>query len=333
MDKHQVRQNKATKEWVIYAPTRGKRPIDFKRRKAERQNLPEHDEKCPFCIGNKDMLPGIIMEIPGLDPEHWKTRVVPNKFPALIPEGDMIRENEGIYVTMHGHGRHEVIIEHPSHNQTIATMSKDEVSVVVETYYKRYVDLMNEHENMLTIIFRNHGPQAGTSLVHPHSQLIVTGFVPQYIRWREEEAQRYFDEWGRCVFCDILEFEIKNKRRIISESDNLVAFIPYHAEVPFETWIMPKRHQADFGNISDEEKTDLAEMMRAILFKIFDKLNDPDYNYIINTSARYKADEPQLHWYLQIRPRLTTQAGFEIGSGICINPSIPENDADFLNDF
>jgi UDPglucose--hexose-1-phosphate uridylyltransferase len=184
----------------------------------------------------------------------------------------------------------------------------------------------------MAIIFRNHGSRAGTSLMHPHSQIVVTGIVPHYIRWREEEAQRYFDEWGRCVYCDILDFEMRDRRRILLENESFLAFIPFAAEVPFEIWIMPKRHQADFGQITDKEKADLAFALRDSLARLHNRLQDPDYNYVINTSARYRADEPQLHWYLQIWPRLTTRAGFEIGSGININPSIPEEDADFLNE-
>ncbi len=182
----------------------------------------------------------------------------------------------------------------------------------------------------MIIIFRNHGARAGASLIHPHSQLIVTSFVPHHIRWREEEAQRYFDEWGRCVFCDTLDFERREQRRVVLDNKTFLAFVPFAAEVPFEICIMPKKHQADFGDITDEEKADLAYVLREVLGKLHQKLNDPDYNYIINTSARYRAGEPQLHWYLQIRPRLTTRAGFEIGSGISINPSIPEDDAEFL---
>jgi UDPglucose--hexose-1-phosphate uridylyltransferase len=211
-------------------------------------------------------------------------------------------------------------------------MSAEHVEAVVETYHQRYRDIMQAHENMMTIIFRNHGSRAGTSLIHPHSQLIVTAMVPHYVRWREDEAERYFDEWGRCVYCDILGFEMSDQRRLVWENNSFVGFIPFAAEVPFEIWIIPKRHQSDFGQITDEEKIDLASALQAVLSRLYGKLNDPDYNYVINTSARYRADEPQLHWYAQIRPRLTTQAGFEIGSGISINPSLPEKDANFLND-
>jgi UDPglucose--hexose-1-phosphate uridylyltransferase len=327
----EIRQNKATKEWVIYAPARSKRPKDFQRPKQDRKDSPTRDEHCPFCPGNEDMLPGIVLELPHPHEYPWQTRVIPNKFPALTPEGDISRHARGIYLTMQGYGRHEVVIESPRHDLNLAEMSLEEVSTIVETYHRRYVDLMTDHDNMMAIIFRNHGAQAGTSLEHPHSQIVVTGMVPRHIRWREEAAQSYFDEWGCCVFCDILRFEMQERRRIILENESYLAFVPFAAEVPFEIWIMPKRHRADFGDVSDQEKEDLAPVLRDSLARLHTKLNNPDYNYVVNTAARYKADEPQLHWYLQIRPRLTTQAGFEIGSGISINPSIPEDDVDFLN--
>lgn len=233
---------------------------------------------------------------------------------------------------MQGFGRHEVIIESPYHNQDLSKMSAEEVRLIIETYHKRYIELMKEHENMMIIIFRNHGQRAGTSLNHPHSQLIVTGIIPHYIRWQEDEARRYFDEFGRCVYCDILAYELKKRPRVIFENKSFLGFIPFAAEVPFEIWIMPKKHQGDFVFISDEEKSDLTLALKDVLSKLYKKLHDPDYNYIINTSARYKANVPHLHWYLKIQPRSTTRAGFEIGSGISINPSIPEEDAKFLNE-
>lgn len=261
----------------------------------------------------------------------WQTRVIPNKYPALTNDGDTQRLSEGIYVMMAGYGQHEVIVESPDHDCDLATMSLTAVEAIVETYHQRYIDLMRLHQNMLVIMFRNHGERSGASLSHPHSQIIVTGIVPQHIRWQEEEAQRYFDRWGKCVYCDILEFEMQQRQRVVLENSSFLAFVPFAAEVPFEIWIVPKQHQADFGNISEEEKSDFARILQRVLNKLYKKLYDPDYNYVINTAPRYKADEPQLHWYCQIRPRLTTRAGFEIGSGISINPSFPEVDAEFLN--
>jgi UDPglucose--hexose-1-phosphate uridylyltransferase len=330
MTESHIRQDKATRQWVIYAPSRGKRPHDFKQTKKKNETLREYDEDCPFCPGNEHMLEQIILEIGNNDSSMWRARVVPNKFPALTPDGDRERSSEGIYITMKGHGQHDVIIESPFHNQRIALMKGDEVETVIETYHRRYLTVMQEQGNMMAIIFRNHGSQAGTSLMHPHSQLIATGMVPHYIRWREEQAQRYFDEWGRCVHCDILAFESQQRQRVLHENDSFLSYVPFAAQVPFEMWIVPKNHQADFGRVTDAEKSDLASALQFLLTKLYKKLNDPDYNYVINTSPQYRAGEPQFHWYLEIRPRLTTQAGFEIGSGMSINPSLPESDADFL---
>jgi len=328
MKTSEIRQNKATKQWVIYAPARRKRPRDFRKTKPERE-YPDYDKKCPFCPGNEHMLPQVIAETSDMK-KAWQVRTVPNKFPSLTPYGDLKRFNRGIYVGMKGYGNHEVVIETPVHNRQIGRMSVKEVSFIIEMYHKRYTDLMKRHENMMVIIFRNHGAQAGTSLIHPHSQIIATGMVPHHVRWREEEALHYFDEWGRCVFCDILEYETQYAKRIIYENRYFIAFVPYAAEVPFEIWIMPVKHKADFRDISDTEKANLASALKTVLERLHRKLNNPDYNYIINTSAQYRAKEPQLHWYLQILPRLMTRAGFEIGSGININPSIPEEDAKFL---
>ena len=330
MAESEIRQNKATREWVVFAPSRGKRPHDFKQKKREGNGLPDFDRDCPFCPGHEEALGSIIMALHGPECDSWQTRVVPNKFPALTPHGNTDRQGKGIYMTMNAYGRHEVIIESPKHNHQIALMSVQEVETIIETYHQRYVHLMKQHENMMTILFRNHGARAGTSLIHPHSQIIVTGMVPQYIRKREEEAQRHFDEHGHCVYCDILKFESRDRRRVILENGSFLAFIPFAADVPFEIWIMPLKHQADFGHISDAEKTDMAAALQSVLSRLHRKLNDPDYNYVITTAARYRAGEPQLHWYLQISPRLTTRAGFEIGSGISINPSLPEQDAEFL---
>jgi UDPglucose--hexose-1-phosphate uridylyltransferase len=326
-----IRQNKATKQWVIYSTARAKRPRDFVRPARETHMLPEYDSHCPFCPGNEAMLPPIVSETPAGTGGSWQTRIVPNKFPALVPEANNARVSRGIYLTMEGHGRHEVIIENPRHNRDISEMTSQEIGVVLETYHQHYVELMKVHENMLVLIFRNHGERAGTSLMHPHSQMIVTGIVPPLVREREEQAQRHFDEWGRCVFCEMLEFERDQRARVVFENELFLGFVPFAAEVPFEIWIMPKEHEADFGSITSGQKTALAEALHDVLGRLREKLSDPDYNYVINSSSQYDSGEPHIHWYLQIRPRMITPAGFELGTGISINPSIPEDDAAFLN--
>jgi UDPglucose--hexose-1-phosphate uridylyltransferase len=277
------------------------------------------------------------MELPAPDAGRapgaptWQTRVVPNRYPALRPEESTARSVRGIYVSMPGYGKHEIVIDSPCHNRHHAEMSIDEVSAIIETYHRRYLELMKAHENAMILIFRNHGERAGTSLAHPHSQIIVTGVIPNHLRHREEEARRYYDDLGRCVYCDILKFELKERRRVVFENDSFLGYVPFAASVPFEVIIMPRRHAAGFGQVTETEKADLSQALRDVLARLYRKLNDPDYNYVIYTSDRFTTNEPQLHWFLDITPRLTTQAGFEIGTGININPSMPEEDADFLN--
>ncbi len=327
----EIRQNKATKEWVIISPSRGKRPHDFGQRKAERQPVPRYQADCPFCPGNEERLTPILYQasVPGSD--SWQTRVVPNKFPALTPDNSVERYGVGPYVALPGYGQHEVVIESPRHDQELAGLGQAQLQTVINTYHQRYLALCAEPKNTLILIFRNHGPRAGASLLHPHSQVISTGIIPRHLRWREEEAERYYDEWGHCVFCDILAFEAADRQRVVLENESYLAFVPFAAEVPFELWIMPKRHQSDFAHTSNEERGALAQAMQSVLGRLHTKLNDPDYNYVFTTYNR-PASEPHVHWYLRIRPRLVTRAGFEIGSGIRVNPSLPEADAAFLND-
>ena len=325
----EMRQDKITGQCVIYAPGRGQRPRDF-RRNRKKNPLPVFDENCPFCPGNEKMLPSIIQQLPERSTDNWQTQIVPNKYPILLPDQEQKREVRGLYSTMAGYGRHEVIIESPCHNQTLPAMPPEDVGIIVETYHKRYLDLMRQREHMMLLIFRNHGARAGTSLLHPHSQLVVTGFIPQRIRCREQEARRYFDQWGQCVYCDILKFEKESKERLVLENKSFLAFVPFAAESPFEIWIVPKRHQSDFSLVNDPQKMDLAEALRQVLALLYTKLNDPDYNLMILTSSQCRTEEPQLHWYVRIRPQVTTPAGFEIGTGISVNPSLPEENAIYL---
>ncbi len=324
---NELRLNTATNSWVIIASERQNKPYEHERSDTT-VDTPEYEHNCPFCPGNKSKLENIISE-KTID-DQWVTRVVNNKYPALSQNATSKRQSCGLYFSMGNFGKQEIIIESQKHNDDIGNMSEQHSLKLIETYYERYTEAMKDNCNMFCIIFKNHGKSAGTSLIHPHTQLAVTSIVPQHVRLREAEAQRYFDKFGKCVFCEIINEEIKINERIIYDNDTFVSFVPYFAEVPYEVWIMPKRHEADFGSINKIEKYGLADSLRKVLQKIKNELNDPDYNFIIHSAAKYKAGEPQLHWYLQIKPRTTINAGFEIGTGIPINPSIPEKNAELL---
>jgi UDPglucose--hexose-1-phosphate uridylyltransferase len=329
MPESQMRQDPVTKHWVLYAPARSRRPREYGSRGNDRAPVPAHDAACPFCPGNEERLAGIEMEIPGVG-GTWAIRVVPNKYPALTLEGSGIRTPAGLYRVMEGFGCHEVIIETPCHNRQPSRMSVQGVEEIVRAYDHRYSILEALPGIRAVILFRNHGPAAGTSLLHPHSQIIATGIVPRHIRHRDDAARSYFDDWGRCLHCDMAEQELSDGRRVVLANERFVAYVPFAAAVPFEIWIVPRRHRACFGGLTDEERADFAAALHSVLGKLDEACGDPDYNYVIHSSAGCGADEAHLHWHLQLMPRLVTPAGFEMGSGIHINPSIPEEDAALL---
>lgn len=324
----ELRYNIINREWVVIATDRAKRPHDFVRPQKDVLPIPEFRQDCPFCPGREGDLSDETFRIG--DKEKWKTRSVYNKFPALSPKEKLVRHNDGIYHSISGYGIAEVIIESPKHNLCMALMSNEEVENIVKVYKSRYLSLQNKDGIEAVIIFRNNGPGAGTSLEHPHSQLIATPIVPPQIRNRVESAIASFDVTGKCIFCSILEQELAAKLRVISENETFVSFVPYAGAAPFVTWIFPRRHMPSFGDINDAEVKGFASILKSTISKLYYGLNNPDFNYTIRSIPVKEDGKEYFHWYLTIVPRITLPAGFEVGSGIFINSSLPEESAEFL---
>jgi UDPglucose--hexose-1-phosphate uridylyltransferase len=331
----ELRQNRATKNWVIVATERARRPDQF-RSMEKSETLPPHDPVCPFCPGNEGKTPSevhALREKKGVpNGPGWQLRVVPNKFAALQPVGDLERREErDFFRTMDGFGVHEVLIESPVHNETIGNMKYRQVEQVLLAYRKRYLQLGEDPRHQLVTIFRNNGERAGTSLAHPHSQIIATPIVPTQTRHVLEEAMRYYDDRGSCVYCDMIREEVAAGKRIVLETADFVVFEPFASRVPFETWILPKRHNASFGNISAGDAAKCARVLRKTVGAMYERLGNPDYNYVFCTAPFKDANESYYHWHVEILPRLTTPAGFELGSGIYITVALPEQTARFLS--
>ncbi len=325
----ELRQNIVYKEWVIIAKERAKRPHEFADNQPKLESDKVYDENCPFCPGNEEKFKHEEIFRMG-DTNNWIVRSVHNKYPALSESLEYKWSEEGVFRTISGYGVHEVLIESPSHNVHPALMSDEELSKVVFSYKKRFDDIISKENIEYIIIFRNHGYKAGASLVHPHSQVLALPIIPRDVKVRVEESFKYFSDHGVCVFCRMIDEEIKKAERIIIESEYFVSMVLFAASSPFHTWILPKKHSSWFGDITQDEIDDLSKHLRSILFKLYKGLNNPDYNYIIRTSPKSYGRNKFFHWYLTIVPRLTRSAGFELGSGMFINPSIPEEDAKFL---
>jgi UDPglucose--hexose-1-phosphate uridylyltransferase len=324
----ELRHNVLTREWVIIATERAKRPEDFVKRKKEKKTLPAYVATCPFCPGNENLTPPETYVVP--DTSSWRVRVTPNKFAALSYQGERRRSIQGIRRTVTGVGIHEVIIETPDHSKTTALLEDAQVETVLQTYLNRFLFASRDPRVEQVTIFKNHGEAAGTSLEHSHSQMIAAPVITAQLRDRLINALKHFDEFGECIFCRVLDQELKESTRIVHESEHFVAFVQYAALTPFSMLIMPRRHMACFSEITDAEAADLARNLRRTLGKLYYGLEDPDFNYSVRTAPTEYAGVKYYHWYVSIIPRLTKLAGFELGSGMFINVSLPEENASFL---
>lgn len=325
----ELRQNIATKEWVIIATERAKKPEDFVKEKKEQKNRPAYLETCPFCPGNEQMSPVQTASI--LDSKgHWLVRAIPNKFPALAKEGALVYKEDGIKRSMSGVGIHDVIIETPQHHLTTALLEQEQIVNILKIYKQRCLETINDERVELVTVFKNHGPGAGTSLEHPHSQLVATPVVPDHIRDRLAQAMYYYDDHRECVFCHMLKEELRLQERVVWETAYFAVFILYAALSPFHIWILPKRHSPSFPQIENREMEDLAGVLKVVLKKIYVGLDDPDFNYAIRSLPGQPRPNSFFHWYIAVIPRVTKAAGFELGSGMYINIALPEKSAEFL---
>jgi len=324
----ELRQNMATREWVIISTERAKRPEEFIQPARERVDArPPWAENCPFCPGNEEVdLEQMRLPATG----DWLARVVRNRYPALREEGERDRRFEGLNCAIAGVGYHEVVVESRAHNTCPALESLEEIERTLLAFQMRGRPMFDDQRIEHVVYFKNHGLTAGASLAHPHAQLLGLPVVPYSVRARVEEARRYFDDYGMCVHCRMREEEERQGVRIVIATEHFSAFVPYAAFSPFHLWIIPRRHASSFLEATPEEIRDLAVVMRSLLRKLYFGLNDPDYNYVIRSAPEHSQGAEFLHWYVAIVPRVNRVAGFELGSGMFINTSLPEDSAAFL---
>lgn len=292
--------------------------------------------KCPFCNGNEPLTPPEIFAIrpQGSAPNSpgWQLRVVPNKFPALKIEGDLGRRGIGVFDLCNGVGAHEVIVESPDHNRQMADLSVEELAAVIRTFQVRSLDLRGDRRLKYTLIFKNFGLTAGASLEHSHSQLIALPIIPKRVQEELRGSERYFEFKDRCPYCDMVSQELQEDERLSCENRAFIACCPFMSNFPFEIWILPKEHRADFAKIPHEAVTDFARILKETLLRVRSALHDPAYNFIIHTAPIEPREREEYHWHLELIPKLTKIAGFEWGTGFYLNPTPPELAAKTLRD-
>lgn len=317
-----LRQNIINGDWVVISPERSKRPEDYVMAASAKRGIPKD---CPFCLQNNDAYRFSIKEA-----ETKNVYVIPNKYPAFTKQDSVIDEGDGFYENTKSIGGHEVIVL-KDHLQDIYDDGIDTIDELIGVYRNRYNFYNQDPIVEYTMLIHNHGPEAAASIEHPHSQLFASAILPSYIEKELQGSQKYFSQSHQCVFCRMLEVEKENAQRVIYENDEFLVFTFFASRFPFEMWIVPKTHQANFEKISSAGQKQLADALYHALNKLNKSLNNPPFNFWIHTLPHHhEEDSVYYHWHLEIAPRVSKFGGYEMGSGTVIDVVSPEVAAQFL---
>jgi UDPglucose--hexose-1-phosphate uridylyltransferase len=318
----EIRHNDITHEWVIIAPERAKRPQDGPA-PAPRPSV-AYDPDCPFCPGAEDRTPPATFRWPEEGP--WRIRAFPNRYSVLDPEGSpgAIPGQPGPAVE--GVGLHEVIALSERHDGHLARVPEAQVVAVLHAFQHRFRAMHADPRIRHVLVFVNHGASAGTSIAHPHAQVVGLPLRPARVAARAERHLRGLYEEGTCLVCRAVASEGASGERVIEEGRRFLAYIPWAALSPYHLWIVPRIHASSFANLDEDGIADLARVLHRVLRRLDGLLGDPDFNLVIQSQGPGR-DVPHLHWYLSVVPRVALLAGFEIGTGMYINPSIPRERA------
>jgi UDPglucose--hexose-1-phosphate uridylyltransferase len=325
----ELRKDAVVDRWVIIAEDPTLSPAIPEGAKPARE-----EAFCPFCPGNEHFCPPEIMAHRSGDAHPngpgWNLRVIPNRSPLLVIEEDLKRLGEGIYDKVTGVGANEVIIETPCHGKRQSDMGPDELENLLWAYRDRIIDLKKDSRMRSVVIFKNSGDKAGATLSHTYSLLIALPIVPRSILDEINGARKHFEYKERCIYCDIIRQEVQHELRIISETKSFLAIEPFAPRLPFETWVLPKRHSCRFEDIEPKEVGELALILKDVLSRLDQALNRPPYNYMLHSAPFDGACERFYHWHLEIVPRTGVQGGLELGSDLYVHSTMPEDAAAFL---
>ena len=334
----ELRYDVISKDWVIIATGRGRRPETFKKEKRIKKEISR--KLCPFChiepgtkiilafSHNKEIPLDTIL--PGSIPKNWTTIDIPNKFPAFSPQDGLEERTEGkLYKAMNAVGFHEVIITR-DHKRQMAQFSVPQIKEVIDVYQKRYLQLMTKKFVKYISIFHNHGVEAGASIAHPHSQIITTPLIDSDLQRALWHSKRYYKKYKQCIYCEANKWERKEKIRIVFENKDFIVICPFASRVAFEMVISPKKHLSYFERITESQKWQLSEAFKMALGKLYKGLGDPPYNFYLHTSPCDGKKYDFYHWHFTILPKTSIWAGFELGTKMEISTVEPEKAAEYL---
>jgi UDPglucose--hexose-1-phosphate uridylyltransferase len=301
-----------TGEWRIVAPERAGRPSDI---------AGGGEAQCPFDPGHEHMTMPEVLRVPAGRSEPWRVRVVPNRYPILDGDGEWPAAT----------GLHEVVIESPRHDGDLRSATPGAVLEVLTAMRDRCRTIRRERRPAAIVVFRNHGAAAGTSLRHPHSQIIALDQAPPGLAARWERAREFHERTGRRLHDDQAARERADQVRVVHDAGGILVYQPRAAAVSHETVLLPDDEAAGLADASDEALKTMAESLPAVASALAEVRDDPAYNLVVHAGPATDPDAARWYrWHIGLYPRVSRRAGLEIATGLGVNPTVPEKTAPIL---
>jgi len=325
---NEIRKDYLLDRWVIISSKRVKRPH---KRIRPKKTGEKGVDNCPFCPGNEDMTPPTIIQKPLKG--KWKIRVFENKYPALSMNIEFEEKVEKLKNRITGYGRHLMMVDTPNHNLNPGLYNQEQWRLWFHTIKDIFYQSVADENIEYVLVFKNHGIEAGASQPHPHTQIITLPTVPFLISEEMKKAREYYSFEGKCLFCNVIKLESREKLRIVLENNHVIAFCPYAPLWPYEVWIFPKKHTPSI-QMNEKLENEVLNALRVVLKTYHYALDNPPFNFYLHTAyMRMKDHVPQAyHFHIEIAPRLEKDAGFELGAGMNITTVAPEDAAEFLRE-
>ncbi len=323
-----LRRDPVVNRWVIIDSERAEREALFQMELL----APIPASECPFCPGREAEDDEVFaLGKPGraANEAGWWVRVIPDKYPIVRGEGTVERRSEGIFDLMNAIGVHEVVVETPEHYKSWPELDDLQVERILSTYRTRSLDLRQDKRLRQVVVVKNHG-RAVSAFQHPHSLLIALPTVPKGVEEEVQGAAHHFRQTERCVYCEVIEQEVSTGKRVVFQSVQFVALAPFASRFPCEVWVLPKQHAADYETIGNEEVRELAGLLKAVLGRLEEVIQNFSCSIILHTAPLHEDAQAIYHWHLELLPKITKVAGFEWGTGFFINPVPPEEAASRL---
>jgi len=334
----EIRRDRLHDHYVLIAPERMRRPDTlYVNASSTSKNT------CPFCEGNEAMTPPEIDAVRNNHPNEngWSVRVIPNLYKVVQIELEDHSKMDGMFESRPGLGAHEIIIDTPCHDCRLGDLESLQIGEWLSTISMRIADLRKDKRLIHISVFKNHGENAGATQPHPHTQIIALPVEPHNTLRLMEKDFQYYHRHGRGKVEDILENERNEKLRIIAQYGDFVAFCPFASSFPFEVMIAPTRALSTLDELNRDDIVHLSELLKEVFIRLDVQLGDFNYNLAfnmapLNSNFENESYFPHLKKYyrmtIRILPRIYRLGGFELSTGMLINPVEPEEAAKLLRE-